>query len=100
VAREQGLTEEQTAAITDAYEDSTLTARDVAALRLTDAIIGDPRGLTPEVQAELRTHFSEPEIVELALGVALFLSMSKVLITLGLEPEAMPVTVLPTPGTR
>lgn len=100
MAREQGLTEEQAEAIDDAYVRSMLTPRDVAALRLTDAIIGDPRSVTPEVQAALRVHFSEPEIVELALGVALFISMSKVLITLGLEPEAMPVTVLPTPGTR
>ena len=33
------------------------------------------------------------------LGVGLFLGMSKVLITLGLEPEDMPVTVVPTPGS-
>jgi hypothetical protein len=29
----------------------------------------------------------------------LFLGMSKVLITLGLEPEGMDTTVLPTPGS-
>ena len=50
-------------------------------------------------QAEIRKHFSEAEIAELALGVGCFLGMSKVLINLGMEPETMPVTILPTPGS-
>lgn len=33
------------------------------------------------------------------MGVGLFLGMSKVLICLGLEPEQMETTVLPTPGS-
>ena len=41
---------------------------------------------------------SDAEIVELALGVGLFMGMSKVLICLGLEPEEMQTTVVPTPG--
>jgi hypothetical protein len=36
--------------------------------------------------------------VELGLGVGLFMALSKGMITLGLEPENMPTTVLPTPG--
>jgi alkylhydroperoxidase family enzyme len=51
------------------------------------------------VQAALARHFSDSQIVELALGVGLFLGMSKVLITLGLEPDEMAVTVIPTPGS-
>jgi hypothetical protein len=47
----------------------------------------------------LKKHYSDAELVELALGVGLFLGMSKVLITLGLEPEEMDTTVLPTPGS-
>ena len=43
---------------------------------------------------------SDAEIAELALGVGLFMGMSKVLITLGLEPESMETTVLPTPGSQ
>ena len=70
-----------------------------AALKLTDAIIGYPQGLTEETRQALKAHFSDAEIVEMALGVGLFLGMSKVLINLGLEPEDMPVTVLPTPGS-
>lgn len=99
MAREQGLSEQQVQQIDDAYAESSLGEREVAALRLTDAIIGDPRGVTPEVQHALLAAFTESEIVELALGVGLFLALSKALITLGLEPESMPTTVLPTPGS-
>jgi hypothetical protein len=50
--------------------------------------------------AALKKHYSNAELVELALGVGLFMGMSKVLITLGLEPEEMDTTVLPTPGSE
>ena len=100
VAREQGLTEEQVAEIDDGYEESALQPRDLATLRLTDLLIGDPRAMPPELFAELARHFSDAEVVELALGVSLFQSLSKVLIVLGLEPEQMATTVLPTPGSR
>ena len=76
-----------------------LSAPESAALALTDALIGMPQALPEAVQTQLKTHFSDAEIVELGLGVGLFLGMSKVLIALGLEPEDMPVTVIPTPGS-
>ena len=101
VAREQGLSEEQVEEIDEGYECSTsLSTRDKAALQLTDAIIGDPRSLTPEARADITREFSSPEIVELALGVGLFMGLSKVLITLGLEPDEMDTTVVATPGNR
>lgn len=76
-----------------------MPAAEAAALKLTDAIIGYPKPLDEETRAMLKAHFSDAEIVEMALGVGLFLGMSKVLINLGLEPEDMPVTVIPTPGS-
>lgn len=76
-----------------------MSGREAAALRLTDALIGVPGALDAATKAALKAHFSDAEIVELALGVGLFMGMSKVLINLGLEPEDMPVTVLPTPGS-
>ncbi len=100
MAREQGLTEEQVAQIDDGYAASLLGAGDIAALQLTDAIIGDPRSLTAAQRELLLAAFSPAQIAELGLGIGLFLALSKVLITLGLEPETMPTTVLPTPGTR
>lgn len=70
-----------------------------AALQLTDEIIGLPGSLSAKSREALSHHYSPEEIVELALGVGLFLGMSKVLICLGLEPEEMSTTVLPTPGS-
>jgi alkylhydroperoxidase family enzyme len=62
-------------------------------------MIGDPHSLTDEQRNALRAHYTDAEIVELTLGVGLFLAMSKVLINLGLEPESMPTTLMPTPGS-
>jgi alkylhydroperoxidase family enzyme len=97
-ARAAGLQEDQVARIADGYEQA-FGPREVAALTLTDALIGDPRSLRDADIAALKSQFSDAEIVEIALGVGLFLGMSKVLINLGLEPEDMPVTVLPAPGS-
>lgn len=84
--------------MTDGYEAS-FDAREVAALELTDCLIGMPGEVDPQLAERLRMHFTEEELTELMLGVGLFLGMSKVLILLGLEPESMPVTVIPTPGS-
>ncbi len=93
-----GLDEDKAALVTDGYE-ARLAATEVDALRLTDEIIGVPGRLGDDDIARLRARFSPAELVELSLGVGLFLGMSKVLITLGLEPQDMPVTVIPTPGS-
>ena len=55
--------------------------------------------MSDATRQQLQAHYTDAQIVELVLGVGLFMGMSKVLITLGLEPEEMPVTVLPTPGS-
>ncbi len=97
-ARAAGLDEVKAGLVNDDYA-SVLSASETAALALTDALIGIPQALPDAVQSQLKAHFSDAEIVELGLGVGLFLGMSKVLIALGLEPEDMPVTVMPTPGS-
>jgi alkylhydroperoxidase family enzyme len=95
------ISEDDAACIVDGYEDTALSEREIAALRLTDALIGDPRKLDDRQAASIREQLSEDEIVELALCVILGIATEKVLITLGLEPEpgTMPTTVLPTPGS-
>jgi alkylhydroperoxidase family enzyme len=97
VAREQGLTEEQIERIDDGYEHAGLGERDVVTLRFTDAFLTDPTGVPAELQASLRRHFRDDQIVELALGIGMFHALSKVLIVFGLEPEKMPTTIVPTP---
>ena len=101
-ARVAGLQEEQVELVEDDYAEK-LPPETVAALRLTDLIIGATaleHVDAQEVWSDLHRHFSDEQISELMLGVGLFHGMSKVLITLGLEPEDMPVTVLPSPGSQ
>lgn len=85
------------AQIDDGYETALAPAQ-AAVLKLTDAIVGTPGPPDEDTQAALKAHYGDAEIAEIALGVGLFLGMSKVLINLGLEPESMPVTVVPAPG--
>jgi alkylhydroperoxidase family enzyme len=101
----QGLGEAVVDDITDGYETSArLTDAEKAALKFTDALIHDPELLTgPELlnrdaRAALQRHLTPAQIAELGLGVTLFLALAKALITMGLEPEAMDRTVLPTPA--
>ena len=96
--RAEGLRERDVAEIDEGYASSSLRPAEVAALRLTDSIIGASPGVPDALKEELRRHFSDAEIAELTLGVGLFAALSKTLIALGLEPESMPVSVLPTPG--
>ncbi|MEQ8410521.1 MAG: hypothetical protein RIC51_04290 [Erythrobacter sp.] len=95
----EGLGEEVVDDITDDYENSPrLTEAEKAVLKFTDALIHDPDLLTGDAKAALRRHLSAEQIAELGLGVTLFLALAKALITLGLEPEQMDRTVLPTPA--
>jgi len=47
---------------------------------------------------ELRRHFDDAQIVELTYAIGTFIGYSKQIVTLGLEPEDLPVIVIPTPG--
>lgn len=95
----EGLREEVVDDITDGYETSArLTDAEKAALTFTDALIHDPDLLTGDARVALQRHFTPAQIAELGLGVTLFLALAKALITMGLEPETMERTVLPTPA--
>ena len=92
-----GLTEDQVDQIDDGYDASTLSERQKVVLRFTDAYLHDPGHVDAAITERLQALFTPAEIVELGLAVTMFLAMSKVLISLGTEPESMDVTVLPTP---
>jgi alkylhydroperoxidase family enzyme len=95
----EGLGEEVVDDIADGYETSDkLTDREKAALKFTDALIHDPELLNGDARAALAKHLTPAQIAELGLGVTLFLALAKALITMGLEPEQMDRTVLPTPA--
>ena len=99
-ARTQGLDESLVSQITDDHAQSSLPAHERAALRLADAIVTTPRPLAASDVAELRRHYTPEQLAELALGLVLFHGLSKALIVMGLEPENMPVTVMPEPGSQ
>jgi alkylhydroperoxidase family enzyme len=51
-----------------------------------------------EALAALRVHFDDAQVVELTYAIGTFIGYSKQIVTLGLEPEGLPVIVIPTPG--
>lgn len=51
-----------------------------------------------ELEARLRLHFSDAEIMELTYAMGSFIGYSKQLIMLGLEPESMPIVGVPIPS--
>jgi hypothetical protein len=67
------------------------------ALAFADRFINAPGPASANEAAALATHFDAKERTELALGLGLFHGFSKLLIGMGLEPEQMDTTVLPTP---
>lgn len=82
--------------INDDYGDSDLPDRLKLALRMADAVISDPSGLSAADQATLSEEFSPAELAELALTVAMAAGFSKAAIAWG-PPPVIPVTEVPTP---
>ena len=82
--------------IQDGYADSDLPDRLKLALRMSDAVISDPSGLSETDQAALREEFTSAELAELALTVAMAAGFSKAAIAWG-PPPVIPVTEVPTP---
>jgi alkylhydroperoxidase family enzyme len=94
------LTEEVADQIDDAFESSQLDGRQKAALRWTDAFLDHPGSIPSDVRADIERFLSPAELVELTMALGLFHGLSRVLISLGMEPEEMDTTIVPTPGTR
>jgi hypothetical protein len=86
VARDQGLDE---AAIADADHGRTLSPRHRAALALADAELSQPGALAAELVAQLDSHFTYAEVIELTLDVMKW-SYQKVPVALGVDREVKP----------
>jgi alkylhydroperoxidase family enzyme len=97
VARQQGLTEDVAALVDDGYEASALAERYKAVVAYADAFLSGCGTPSQEVRAALQAELTDAQVVELTMALALFHGFSKMLIVLGLEPETMATTVLPTP---
>ncbi len=98
VAREEGLEEAEAGMVDDEFEASALPERYKAALRLADRFLAGPAG--PRPAPGVGGPLGRDEQVELGVAMAMFMGFAKMLITLGLEPEDMALTVVPTPGSE
>ncbi len=64
-----------------------------------DAYLAASGPPSQSVQRTITAEFTDEELVELGIGLALFHGLSKVLVAVGCEPEQMDVTELRTPGS-
>lgn len=76
------------------FESSNLPEEQKVVLRFAKAFYLTPSEVSEEVSADLRRYYSDQEIVELVLTLIRARAGSTSLITLGLEPREMAVTVI------
>ena len=84
-ARHAGLTEAKIAAIDDESSD-VLSARERAAVRFAEKLAIDHHKVDDALWADLRRHFSEAEIIELAAHTTLYIGFGRFNEIVGLEP--------------
>ena len=99
VAKQQGLDETKVAQIDDGHAQSDLPDRLKLALAFADAFFAAGGPPPVALQEALVAEFGDEAVVEMAIGLALFHGVAKLLITLGCEPEQMDITELRTPGS-
>ena len=84
-ARHAGGTEAKIAAIDDESSDL-LTGRERAAIRFADKLAVDHHKVDDALWAELRSHFSEAEIIELVAHTTLYIGFGRFNEIVGLDP--------------
>ncbi len=85
-ARQAGLTEEKITAL-DSMRPDAFTPRERAAIRFAELMAVDHRNVDDAVFEELRRHFTDAEVVELGVSIALNLGLGRLNAMLGVEPE-------------
>jgi AhpD family alkylhydroperoxidase len=83
MARKMGVREAQIAALADWRASPEFDARERAALLLTEAV--QTIGVSDEVHAEVKKHFSDAEFVELTFTAAFYAMVSRMLDALRVE---------------
>lgn len=86
------------AAIDDYASNDELPEHYRVALAWADIMLAGGAAPDAELEAALRHHFDDAQLVELTYAIGAFIGYSKQLIVLGLEPVDMPVTVIPAPA--
>ena len=86
LARNLGWNEEQLVHLADWPQRDDFTPAEKSALRLAETVTGDAHAVTDEQFAELRSFFSEGEIVELLCAIGLFNYFNRFNNALQMEP--------------
>ncbi|MEX0666546.1 MAG: hypothetical protein WD598_17460 [Acidimicrobiia bacterium] len=97
VAKQQGLTEARVALVDEGFEASKLTDLEKAVVRFTDVFLGGGAEYPDALRTEMAEHFDKGQVVELAMGIALFMGFSKIAISMGQAPADMPTMDVRTP---
>jgi uncharacterized peroxidase-related enzyme len=84
-ARHAGLTEDKVAAIND-ETSALLSPRERAAVRFAEKLAVDHHKVDDELWSELRRHFSESELIELAMHTTLYIGLGRFNEVIGLDP--------------
>ena len=84
-ARHAGATEATIAAIDDETSDL-LSPRERAGLRFAEKLAVDHLKVDDELWSEVRRHFSEAEIIELAAHTTLYIGFGRLNEIVGLDP--------------
>lgn len=82
-----GVDEDLVCSLERPEEAEDLSAAEKAALRFAEMLATDHLAINDAVYAELKTHFSEPEIVELGLHCSLFVGVGRLAATLHMVEE-------------
>ena len=86
MARRQGWSQEQIDYLADFAARGDFTAAEKAALRLAELMTLDPHGVDDAMWSELRRHYDEGEIIELAAVIGLFNYFNRFNDALKMEP--------------
>jgi len=86
LARRHGWSEEQIKNLVDFEKREDFTAAEKVALRLAEHMTRDGHTVDDELWAELRRHFNEGEIIELAAAIGLFNYFNRFNDALRMEP--------------
>ena len=86
MARRHGWSDDQIQHLADFEKRTDFTPADKAALRLAERMTQDAHSVGDELWAELRRHFNEGEIIELAAAIGLFNYFNRFNDALRMEP--------------
>ena len=81
------MSEEKVQKIND-YENSDLSDREKAVLRLTEIIASEPHTLDDEFFTLLKEHFSDEQLLDLGVAVGLLNGLHRFLETFGVLPDS------------